>query len=93
LIGCLKGTFIQNNDINYFSKVCSVYSKYEGIFYPQCKAGDQVNEGDEVGIFEDYLGNKIEVIKAPCSGKIVTFVTSPAVKMKGKLLKIAFNQI
>ena len=90
-IGCLKNTFIQKNDISYFSKGCSVYSKYEGIFYSQCKAGDQVNEGEELGILEDYLGNKIEAIKAPCSGKIVTFVTSPAVKMKGKLFKIAFN--
>ena len=97
-IGCLKGNLTPKNKINYFSKSPSVYSKYEGIFYPRCKLGDQVNEGDELGILEDYLGNKIEVVKAPYSGKIMITNTSPAIKEKnalserlGELLVIAYN--
>lgn len=90
-IGCLKGCPTPKNTINYFNESPSVFSKYEGIFYPRCKLGDQVNKGDELGVLEDYLGNKIEVVKAPYSGKIMIINTSPAVKEKGELLVIAYN--
>ena len=92
-IGCLEGTFAQKNKINYYNQYAYVRSNHEGIFYPQCKIGDQINEGDKLGIIEDYLGNNVEMIKSPCKGKIAMFNTSPAVKKEGVLFGIVFDQI
>jgi len=92
-VGCLKGRFTQKNKINYFNQYGYVRSKHEGIFYPQCMIGDQIKEGDELGIIEDYLGNSIEVIKSPYQGKIAMFNTSPAIKREGVLFGIVFDQI
>jgi predicted deacylase len=90
-VGCLKGNPTPpKNKINYFSNSPALFLKSEGIFYPRCKPGDQVSEGDELGILEDYLGNKIEVVKAPYSGKIIMLNTSPAVTEKEELLVIAY---
>jgi len=92
-VGCLKGTFVQKNKINYFNQYGYVRSKHEGIFYPQCIIGDQINEGDELGIIEDYLGNNIVVVKSPYTGKIAMLTTSPAIKKEGVLFGIVFDQI
>jgi len=86
-VGCLKGTFTKNK-VNYFSKKYNIYSKNEGVFYFRCKLGDQVNKGDKLGILEDYLGNIIEVVKSPFSGRIAMINTSPAIQAKGVLLII-----
>lgn len=90
-VGCLKGTPTPpKNQINYYENSPALFLKNEGVFYPRCKVGDQVKEGDELGILEDYLGNEIEVVKAPHSGKIIMTNTSPAVTPKEELLVIAY---
>ncbi len=92
-IGCLEGPYTQKNKINYFNQYGYIHSKHEGIFYPQCKIGDQIKKGDELGTIEDYLGNNKEVVKSPYTGKIAMFNTSPAVKREGVLFGIVFDQI
>jgi len=92
-IGCLEGISTKNNKINYFNKYGYVHSEHEGIFYLQRKIGEQINKGDILGNIEDYLGNKIEVVKSPYTGKIAMLNTSPAVKRKGVLFGIVFDQI
>lgn len=92
-VGSLKGTFSQKNKINYFNQYAYVRSNHEGIFYHRCKIGDQVNEGDELGIIEDFLGNNINVVKSPYKGKIAMLNTSCATKKEGVLLGIVFDQI
>ena len=92
--GCLKTKSINvKNDTFCFKDSFNVYSMHEGIFQYNCDVGDFVNKGDILGSIDDYSGNTIELIKAPCNGKIITLATTSAVKNKSKLFKIATNEM
>jgi len=92
-IGCIKGTFLKKNNFNYFNQYGYIRAQHEGIFYPQKKVSDQIQQGDILGIIEDYLGNKTEDVKSPFSGKIAMCNTSPSIKKGGTLFGVLFDQI
>ncbi len=62
-----------------------VYSKSDGLFYPQTKMGYYVKKGEKVGYVTDYLGNVKEELRAPFSGIILYIIYTPPVS-KGEPL-------
>jgi predicted deacylase len=54
-----------------------VYSGHDGLFYPQTKMGYYVTQGQTVGFLTDYLGNRLEEVKAPFSGIILYIIGTP----------------
>ena len=56
-----------------------IYSKSDGLFYPQTKMGYYVKKGEKVGYVTDYLGNVKEELRAPFSGIILYIVYTPPV--------------
>ena len=63
-------------------------SQHDGLFYPQCKVGDVVEAGQIVGIVCDYLGETVQVAKAPVSGTVLFLVTTLAMNNGDPLLAI-----
>ncbi len=93
-IGCLEGNIdINESPINYYNQYAYIRSKYEGVFFSQCKIGDQIDKGNELGIVKDYLGNHLETILSPYQGKIAMYNTSPAIKEGGVLFGVLFDQV
>jgi predicted deacylase len=54
-----------------------VYSKTDGLFFPQIKMGYYVLKGQKVGYITDYLGNTKEELEAPFSGIILYIINTP----------------
>ena len=54
-----------------------VYSKTDGLFFPQIKMGYYVKKGQKVGIVTDYLGNPKEELLAPFSGIMLYIINTP----------------
>ena len=54
-----------------------VYSKTEGLFFPQTKMGYYVRKGQKVGFIMDYLGKVKEELFAPFSGIILYIINTP----------------
>jgi len=54
-----------------------VYSKTDGLFFPQIKMGSYVKQGQKVGHIIDYLGNLKEELFAPFSGIILYIINTP----------------
>jgi uncharacterized protein len=54
-----------------------VFSKHDGLFYPDLKMGDTVAQGQKVGSVTDYLGNVLEEVKAPFHGVLLYIIATP----------------
>lgn len=54
-----------------------VYSKTDGLFFPQIKMGYYVKKGQKIGYITDYLGNLKEELLAPFSGIILYIINTP----------------
>jgi predicted deacylase len=54
-----------------------VYSKTDGLFYPQIKMGYYVLKGQSVGYVVNYLGEAREEVRAPFSGIIMYIINTP----------------
>jgi hypothetical protein len=54
-----------------------VYSKTDGLFFPQIKMGYYVLRGQKVGYIIDYIGNLKEELEAPFNGIILYIINTP----------------
>ncbi len=63
-------------------------SDYDGLFYPACAVGDEVQAGQPLGQVTDYLGNTIQVVTAPVSGTVLFLVTTLAMNAGDPLLSV-----
>lgn len=54
-----------------------IYSKHDGLFYPELKMGDTVTQAQTVGRLTDYLGNVLEEVKAPFNGVLLYIIETP----------------
>lgn len=57
----------------------STSSKFNGIFYPAKKAGDQVTKGMKLGHITDYFGNILQTIYAGADGLLLLIITTPPI--------------
>ena len=65
-----------------------VYSKTDGLFYPQVKMGYYVNKGQKVGYITDFLGNLKEELRAPFSGIILYIINTPPTSQGEPLFEV-----
>lgn len=65
-----------------------VYSKTDGLFYPQIKMGYYVLKGQPVGYVVDYLGEVREEITAPFSGVIMYIINTPPTSRGEPLVEV-----
>jgi predicted deacylase len=54
-----------------------VYSKWDGLFAPRAGMGYFVRQGQVVGTITDYLGARIEDVKAPFTGILLYIIGTP----------------
>jgi len=62
----------------------------EGICYPHMKTGDEVKEGQKIGIVTDWFGELLETVVAPRDATIVAVVITPAAVKNMILYQVAF---
>lgn len=65
-----------------------VYSKKDGLFYPLTKMGYYVTQGEKVGYITDYLGNKVEELRAPFSGILLYIINTPPISNGEPLFEV-----
>lgn len=65
-----------------------IYSKHDGLFYPQTKMGYYVTEGETVGFVTDFLGNVKEELKAPFSGIMLYIINTPPISKGEPLFEV-----
>ncbi len=54
-----------------------VYSDADGLFFPLTRMGYHVKEGEKVGYLADYLGNRIQELRAPFAGIMLYIINTP----------------
>jgi len=64
----------------WISKVDTILSGQDGIFYPSVRRGTYVEKGMKVGFVTDYFGNVIEEARAPASGVVLYICGVPSMK-------------
>lgn len=60
-----------------------IYSKWDGLFYPETEMGYYVSKGEKVGFITDYLGNITQELRAPFTGIMLYIIHTPPI-VKGE---------
>jgi predicted deacylase len=69
----------------WLTKVDTISSEVDGIFYPLVKRGTYVEAGTKVGYVTDYFGKTISEKSAPAAGVVLYVCGVPSMK-KGELM-------
>lgn len=65
-----------------------IYSKRNGLFYPQAEMGYWVRKGEKVGHITDYLGEVREELRAPFSGILLYIINTPPINEGEPLFEV-----
>ena len=65
-----------------------VYSKHAGMWYSRVTAGDLVQKGQEIGAIGSLLGDTLETVIAPVTGRVLFLTINPSVAENGLLMGI-----
>jgi predicted deacylase len=65
-----------------------LYTKHAGMWYPKVAAGDEVKEGQQIGMVGDLFGDTLETIVSPVDGVVLFLTVNPSVLEKGLLMGI-----
>jgi len=90
-VKCLKGEAVKPEGIQYYQGMSWVMSPAEGICYVQVKVGETIKKGQKVACVEDYFGELLAEVFAPCDGILVFLTTSPAMKNNGLIMGIGIK--
>jgi predicted deacylase len=63
-------------------------SQHDGLFYPECAVGDEVEAGQVLGRVTNFLGDTVQVAEAPVSGTVLFLVTTLAMNNGDPLLSV-----
>jgi predicted deacylase len=63
-------------------------SQHDGLFYPECAVGDEVEAGQVLGRVTNFLGDTMQVAEAPVSGTVLFLVTTLAMNHGDPLLSV-----
>jgi len=63
-------------------------SQHDGFWYPAVEVGDQVSEGQVLGVVKDVWGNILQTAHATANGAILFLVSSLAINIEEPLLSI-----
>ncbi|WP_281233895.1 M14 family metallopeptidase [Flavobacterium gelatinilyticum] len=62
-------------------------SKFDGIFYPEKKAGEYVKKGMKLGCVTNYFGEVLQTVYAEDDGLLMLIISTPAIN-KGESLTV-----
>lgn len=62
-------------------------SKFDGIFYPEKKAGENVKKGMKLGYVTNYFGEVLQTVYAEDDGLLMLIIATPAIN-KGESLTV-----
>jgi hypothetical protein len=65
----------------------NVSSEFDGIFYRQIKAGEQVQAGAALGYVTDFFGTRLSELRAPKGGVVLSVFGTPPVR-KGETVVV-----
>jgi predicted deacylase len=91
ILNVLKYLKIMNGEVSFkksykiFTQIVDVYTRRGGIFLTEKSCGMQVSKGEKLGTLTNLFGEKIEDIKAPIEGTILSHHIYPFVS-SGTLL-------
>lgn len=85
---CIEGSLIEHNNYRYYKAPVHIRAKKEGLFYSNCKVGEEVNKGEIIGRIEDIFGNKLEELISPARGKVLLVNAAIPVKENSLVLEI-----
>lgn len=74
-----------------FTKRIYTSSKFDGIFYPEKKAGDHVKKGMKLGHVTNYFGEIVQTIHAEADGRLLLIISTPPVNKGEDLAVIALE--
>jgi hypothetical protein len=65
-----------------------IYSRTDGLFYPQAEMGHYVAKGQKVGFVTDFLGQVKEEVRAPFSGILLYIINTPPISIGEPLFEV-----
>lgn len=71
-------------------KCASVIAEADGLWYPSCRAGSVIHEGDKIGQIRNSFGDDCCTIISPISGKVLFHMTSLAVNKGETVIGIGY---
>lgn len=77
LFGMIEGKARLAADPVWIDAYEVVNAPSDGLFYPRVAMGAMVNEGQTVGVIQDYLGEIKDEVKAPFAGIILYIIGTP----------------
>jgi len=87
-LGCLPGGPESVPPIRLLRTFAWLFSGRTACWYPAVEIGEQVEEGQVVGVVRDWFGETLEEHRAPASGVILFLVASPAISEGDPLLAV-----
>ena len=87
-LGMLEGEPAEHPESIIYETLKSAKSTTTGFFQPAVVIGDKVKQGQEVGTFLDYYGNRVETITAPISGTVMMVNQTPPIKSAESVVTI-----
>ncbi len=88
LLGILPGSPKPAPRPTVFSRFDWLCSEHRGCWYPAVRAGDQVREGQLIGVIKDYWGDTLTEHRAPADGVVLFVVTSLAINPTDPLVGV-----
>lgn len=65
-----------------------IYSKSDGLFFPQTEMGYYVSKGERVGYITDFFGNVIEELHSPFTGIMLYIIGTPPISVGEPLFEV-----
>lgn len=77
LLGMIEGEPMSVEHPVWIDAYEVVYSKWDGLFFPEVEMGRYVAAGQTVGYITDYFGDRIETLTAPFGGIMLYIINTP----------------
>ncbi len=90
-LGCLEGTPDPVGAVRELRGFEWRFASASGCWYPSVQLGDEVEEGQPVGVVRDYFGRTMQECSAPATGVILFLVTSLAMNEGDPLLAVGVD--
>ena len=79
LLGMVKGKPKFVPEPIWIDEYKVIYSKSDGLFYPQTEMGYYVAKGEKVGYITDFLGNVTQELRSPFTGIMLYIIGTPPI--------------
>lgn len=87
-VGVLRSTLPDAGEGRVYDVFAWMRASVSGLFLPNVRVGERVQEGQRVGVIVDYFGTPLEEVDAVASGEVGFLVTSLAMNEGDPILAI-----